>query len=226
MTRHRPPTASVDTTNEIQNKSIFRKVSEITENISFWNFTKTIIIIGILAPILVTSINSYYSDFTEKQNLAQAYKTEIINLKPFLSEAQKQPLSVFFIDPNNTANNSLIVQQKVDSLYPSWGLYNSNPQLLSKFDKNLSAQLYLFYYRIQRAEEMRKVVIGNNQEIKNLRATEGSSSLEYLGKANSIVGEDTEMHVNINLASESIPSLIDGLNETINAKPLPFVYFP
>lgn len=168
-----------------------------------------IVIIAIIIPLFLSAIGTYEADFHQKQNLARAYQIEISNLQPFLNTTLKD-----YHDDKNLKQ----MHRKGDAIYPEWGLYHSSKDQISKFDAKLSEDIYDFYYRILRAEENRLLTIHNYNEMKEVEKAQGNESSAYAIKNYDMQSSNNEMAYQVALAENSIPKLMDELNDTISKK--------
>jgi len=195
-------------------------ITGLIKKITWSNFEK-IIILAIIIPISVSVVNSYYSDFIEKQNLAQAYRTEILWLEPIVDQAIVSPDSHLTFNPDGSY--TVLAGCSPNQLYPDWGMFHKNSLAISKFDRKLSEQLYTYYFSIQWAEENRKIICSQGLLLKDMdRQNEGNTST-YRAIADTLPINHKELVGGSKLCKTITPTLLENLNKTIDAKP--FIFF-
>jgi hypothetical protein len=178
---------------------------------------ETIIIIGLVLPVSVASVNTYITDFHEKQNLAQAYKTEILWLHANLNNTINGP-NTEFIDLGNN-EYEIGIQCPATGLYPDWGLFHKNSQEISKFDKELSDELYVYYFSILWAEENRLLVCNQGHELIDMGRKNETNTKTYQFLGREIPDYEKQMKNSAGLSYNLTPDLTNKLDKTINAKP-------
>jgi len=137
---------------------------EIALNQEFLGFKLKNILMGLIVVIIIPIIVSYFTfnyqyshtGAGERKNLANG----ILNDLEYVNQTLSFQLSQID-DPNSPDYHKNPVVIPVN-LYPTWGLYYVNKQDIAKFNPQLSAELYDFYYTILKAEDAR--ITFNNYE--------------------------------------------------------------
>jgi len=209
---------SMSSINSTNIQKISRRFNEIFKEIFKWSRLEQIIIIAIIAPIIVAAAHTYLSEFNEMQNNARAFKIELENLKVYLNGTLQYPAYTF---DNNT--RTLGVNQKIDTIYPEYGLYYTSKDKISKFDSELSEDLYIFYFRLLKAEEQRKIATSTFAEYKKLEAKGELEYATYPDQVGSVIESNQEMLFLTQQCENSLPKILEKLDATINAKPFIFI---
>ncbi|MHB8164211.1 MAG: hypothetical protein ACYDDV_07645 [Methanoregula sp.] len=172
----------------------------------------TAIISGLISVIFSIVLFNYQfstTTLTERKNLANGYLSDIENvngsLGGFITEYSIPTITK--VKPMSKWGNSF---------YPEWGLYYSNRQDISKFDPELSKDLYEFYYILLNAEFCR-------QEFNNYDQTHPKDPDQPIEQYKQNSGENKEKLFNNmnNLVVECytirIPNLITKLKSVANS---------
>ncbi|MCK9581367.1 MAG: hypothetical protein M0Q92_13090 [Methanoregula sp.] len=133
---------------------------------TIWLIAATVIA-ALIGAIVGAMISGWMTDNTnmkilqiQQKNELKALANEFLNDLNFIEMSEKEfenyksnPTSPYN-DPKSPRYHSTLSWQ--DPIYPSWGMYYSNRQDLSKFDSNLSKKLIAFYGLVLTAESQRE----------------------------------------------------------------------
>lgn len=169
--------------------------------------------------VVQTIISQHEIDQTQKQ-INQTQKQELINLaKGYLIDIENVNKTITayryeFNNPDNPDHNK--PQEFINPLYPSWGLYHSTKQEISKFPPKLSNHMYYFYNQILIAENARMEF--NNY--KSLHPLDPNFPLEPQKQNDQKVKDKlfiSYWNIIVDLQDYTIPALETDLNELIHS---------
>ena len=191
---------------------------ENSENSTSWADRKYPAIFLIILAILLSSM----AQILIQQHLkSQIEKSEQINLaKGYLFDVESVNITIssYIEQFNDTSSPDYQKAQKyITPLYPSWGLYHSNRQDISRFPTNLSNNMYYFYNRILIAENARL-------EFNNYETLHPISPNAPLNQQTQNIN-DTKMklfkayfEIITDLYNYTIPNLKKDLNDMLNSQ--------
>lgn len=126
--------------------------------------TAIIGVLGVLLGAYITGLMNEKSNVeilrNQQQNERKTLANEYLNDLNYIERAESN-FENYLFDPNSSFNDpkSPTYHRTIswqDPIYPSWGMYHSNRQDISKFDANLSKNLISFYGLVLTAESERQ----------------------------------------------------------------------
>jgi hypothetical protein len=171
----------------------------------------TAVIIPIIVSIMLFHFQSYWTVQNDQKIVANKFLSEIQVLEPNIISAQTS-----YSDSLSTRQPSI----KIDSIYPPNGLYYTNSGDLGKLDPSLTRNLTLFYFRLTKAEDDRKMIIN---ELKILSTNSTANDYEKLLASKSVDLQYNEILDYVNSANSQIPELKTELQAVENKKQ--FIFF-
>ena len=186
--------------------------------------TQWLIIGGLIGVIIGGIIQGGITNYTNMILLQTQQKSELktlanefMNDLNFIEKAESDfenfisnPKSEFN-DPNSPRYHSTLSWQ--DPIYPSWGMYYSNRQDISKFDANLTKKLISFYGMVLTAESQREQY--NNYD--TLFPREKNDSYLEKNRIQNLKRIFNNMAGNINQSRSMIPQLRIDLQNVANS---------